>query len=194
MILIVDMNWKKDSLGFFEFVQPIVSIVKNLDACIVNHYAELSQRDLRNSDCIVLSGTALKDNVTLSQPEEFTWLRDCDKPVLGICAGMQTIAIAFGLRLKTCLGIGMAEISTMKPNPLFCSTFKAYSLHNYSAEPSSEFEVLAENGKCVQAMKHASKPIYGVLFHPEVRNPEILQRFARKFCLTEDLNTNANHL
>jgi GMP synthase-like glutamine amidotransferase len=41
--------------------------------------------------------------------------------------------------------------------------------------------VLAESAKCVHAMKHRQKDIYGVLFHPEVRNKEVLQRFIQAF-------------
>jgi GMP synthase (glutamine-hydrolysing) len=192
MILIVDMNHKVGSLGFCEFVSPILSIAQELSECIVKHYSEVREDDVGRYDCVILSGTALKDHATLNHPEKFEWVRTCGKPVLGICAGMQTIGLAFGARLKKCLGIGMAEISTLKANPLFSSTFRAYTLHNYSVKPSSEFDVLAESGTCVQAIKHKHKPIYGVLFHPEVRNKEVIQRFILAFRSTEDLNTNTN--
>ncbi|HEX9863034.1 MAG TPA: hypothetical protein VGB11_07125, partial [Candidatus Bathyarchaeia archaeon] len=68
-------------------------------------------------------------------------------------------------------------VTTLMANPLFSSSFKAYALHNYSIQPSLEFDVLADSAKCVQAIKHKHKDIYGVLFHPEVRNKEIIQRF-----------------
>ena len=187
MILVVDMNFKKDSLGFYEFVLPIVSVAKELDECVVKHYLELEHEDLSKFDSIILSGTALKDHATLSQPEKFEWIRDCGKPVLGICAGMQTIGLVFDLRLEKCLGIGMAQINTLKANPLFASTFKAYTLHNFSVTSSAEFDVLAESEKCVQAIKHKRTETYCVLFHPEVRNKEIIQRFILKFRDTETL-------
>jgi GMP synthase (glutamine-hydrolysing) len=190
MILVVDMNWKVDSLGFYEFVSPILSIAQESGECVVKHYLEVGEDEVRRYECVILSGTALKDHATLNHPEKFGWVRTCDKPVLGICAGMQTIGLAFGARLKKCLGIGMAEISTLKANPLFSSTFRAYTLHNYSVAPSFEFDVLAESGKCVQAIKHKQKPIYGVLFHPEARNKEVIKRFIPAFRSTEDLNTN----
>ena len=186
MILVVDMSCKKDSLGFYEFVLPIVSIAKESDECVVKHYSELRREDLGKFDSVILSGTALKDHATLSQPEKFEWIRDCGKPVLGICAGMQTIGLVFGLRLKKCLGIGMAQIRTLTPNPLFSSTFKAYTLHNFSVTCSPEFDVLAESEKCVQAIKHKRTETYGVLFHPEVRNKEIIQGFILRFSDTEE--------
>ena len=177
MILIVDMNSKKDSLGFFEFVAPIVSVAAELDECVVKHYAEVSSQDTTQCSRVILSGAALKDNVAANQPAKFIWLKEVDKPVFGICAGMQAIGTVFGSQLTRCLEIGMTQITTLKENPLFSSVFRAYSLHNYSVEPSAEFEVLAESAQCVQAIKHKKKPFYGVLFHPEVRNVEIIKRF-----------------
>ena len=189
MILVVDMNFKKDSLGFSEFVSPIISIAEELDECVVRHYSEVRQEDTRNCSKLILSGTALKDNATLNQTQKFEWIKDCDKPVLGICAGMQTIGLVFGARLEKCLEIGMTQITTLAINPLFSSSFKAYSLHNYSIQSSPEFDVLAESIKCVQAVKHKQKDIYGVLFHPEVRNKEIIQHFIHAISSTEDYKT-----
>lgn len=181
MILVVDMNGKKDSLGFHEFVLPIVSVVKEFDECAVKHYTELASEEMSRYGGIILSGTPLKDNVTLSQPEKFEWIKTCDTPLLGICAGMQTIGVVFGLRLKRCLGIGMTQIATVQANRLFSSQFKAYALHNFSVTPSSDFEVLAESVECVQVIKHKQKDLFGVLFHPEVRNQEIIQNFVVAF-------------
>jgi len=178
MILIVDMNWKRNSLGVYEFVLPLASIAQEMDECIIKHYLEVTSEDIAHCDRIILSGTALRDNATLSQPEEFEWIKSTEKPVLGICAGMQTIGLVFGLRLRRCLEIGMTQITALKENSLFSTAaFRAYSLHNYSVETSAEFEVLAESAKCLQAIKHRKKPLYGVLFHPEVRNPDIINRF-----------------
>lgn len=177
MILIVDMNCKKDSLGFYEFVSPIVTVATELEECVVEHYTEVSNEDPKTCSRIILSGTALKDNTAANQPEKFSWIKTTNKPVLGICAGMQAIGTVFGSQLNRCLEIGMTPITTRQENPLFSDAFRAYSLHNYSVEPTAEFEVLAESAQCVQAIKHKKKPLYGVLFHPEVRNVEILKRF-----------------
>jgi len=181
MILVVDMNSKKNSFGFSEFVLPIISIAEELEKCGVKHYLEVNEKNLNSYDKIILSGSALKNTVTLDQTARFTWIKDCGKPVLGICAGMQTIGLVFGGRLEKCREIGMTEMATSKANLLFSSTFKAYALHNYALMPSAEFEVLAESAKCVQAIKHKQKNIYGVLFHPEVRNKEVVQRFIHAF-------------
>ena len=181
MILVVDMNSIENPLGFYEFVLPIVSIAEELEKCTIKHYLEVNEKSLNSYDKIVLSGSALKNTVTLNQTGRFKWLRDCGKPVLGICAGMQTIGLFFGGRMEKCREIGMTDIATSKANLLFSSKFKAYSLHNYALVPSADFEVLAESANCVQAIKHKQKDVYGVLFHPEVRNKEVLQRFIHAF-------------
>lgn len=181
MILILDMNSAENPFGFQEFVLPILSITKELEKCTVRHYFELNQVDLKEYDKLILSGSALKDTSTLEQTERFKWLKDCSKPVLGICAGMQTMGLVFGGHMKKCREIGMTEIETSKQNILFSSTLQVYALHNYALVPPAEFEVLAESANCIHAIKHRCKDIYGVMFHPEVRNKEVVQRFIRAF-------------
>lgn len=177
MILVVDMNWKKASLGFYEFVLPIASIAKEIDELVVKHYKELDTINISKFEGVILSGAALKDKAALSQSESFDWIRTSNIPILGICAGMKSIALAFGLSLKPCLEIGMIQINTVRENPLFCSTFTAYAMHDSSLVPSDEFYVIAESNQCVQAIMHKQQDIYGVLFQPEVRNKEIIQHF-----------------
>jgi GMP synthase (glutamine-hydrolysing) len=179
MILVVDMNCKKDSLGFHEFVLPIIEVIKPLDKWSVKHYLEVSDADLNHCDGVILSGNALKDVATLNQPEKFQWLKATEKPILGICAGMETIGVVFGARLTRFLEIGMTAVKTVKENPLCQGDFKVYSLHSVCVEPSVDFEVWAKSAQCVQVIKHKRKRIHGVLFHPEVRNQEILKRFVQ---------------
>jgi GMP synthase-like glutamine amidotransferase len=177
VILVVDLNSKKDSLAYYEFVLPILLVAQEHDQCMVKHYLEVTRKDLDDASNIILSGTPLKDNATLQQPEKFNWLKNTDKPVLGVCAGMQTLGVVFGLKLTRCLQIGMTQICTVKENQLFSGSFRAYTLHNYSVKPSGDFQIMAECARCVQAVKHKQKQVYGVLFHPEVRNPEVLKHF-----------------
>jgi GMP synthase-like glutamine amidotransferase len=178
-ILIVDMNYRKDSLAYFEFVKPILTILEPTESCKVKHYSELKPIEPQRYSHIILSGTTLKDFEFLNHPEKFDWLQTCTKPILGICAGMQTIIKAYGEQLAECLQVGMTQITTTKSNLLFGGVFQAYSLHSYTAAATENFEVIAKSKECPQAIKHKQKPIYGLLFHPEVRNPDILKRFAK---------------
>jgi GMP synthase (glutamine-hydrolysing) len=87
--------------------------------------------------------------------------------------------VVYGMGLRRCLEIGMTTVSTVKENPLFSGDFKAFSLHSICLEPKADFEVWAKSPLCIQLIKHKSKSIYGILFHPEVRNQEILRKFVR---------------
>jgi len=177
MILIVDMNWKKNSLGYYEFVLPIIAVVEKICDCKIKHYSEVTNQDLNQCSCAILSGTALKDIGTLNNIEKFQWLKKTEKSVLGICAGMETVGVVFGARLIKCLEIGMTRIISLRDNSLFSGDFKAYSLHSYCIETCEEFEVWAKSDKCIQVIKHKTKPIYGTLFHPEVRNQKLIKQF-----------------
>lgn len=173
MILIVNMNYKR--LGYYEFVLPLYSIVEPIEPCEVTYYSRV--KDMDKYQKIILSGTPLMDNEYLTCIDTFSWIRECDTPILGICAGMQVIGLVFDSDLIPCREIGMTDIITVKENPLFSSTFSAYALHNYGILPSKNVEILAKSNKCVQGVKHKEKEIYGVLFHPEVRNKNIIKRF-----------------
>ncbi len=177
MILVVDMNWKRDSLAQNEFVQSIVSAVQPQEKCTIKHYLDIKPDMLREYSKIILSGNTLKDHEAIKHVNKFCWLKTFERPILGVCAGMQIIGLVFDVPLSPCLQIGMTEIETVKENPLFEGKFSAYTLHNYSVLPSETFEVIAQSTKCIQAIKHKQKSLYGVLFHPEVRNPDIIKRF-----------------
>jgi hypothetical protein len=56
-------------------------------------------------------------------------------PVLGICAGMQALAVIFDSSLVECVEIGMTEIRTASENSLFSGDFEAYELHRFGARP-----------------------------------------------------------
>jgi GMP synthase (glutamine-hydrolysing) len=178
MILIVDMNFKKESLGIYEFVHPVTSIAENFEKCAIKHYSELGSANIDKYSRVIISGNALRNEGALNRLECFSWIRGCEKPVLGICAGMQTVSLVFGSSLRRCVEIGVRRIETVKENVLFSTSFDAYELHGYAVRPSAEFDVLAKSERCVQAVKHRKRDIYGVLFHPEVRNREIIERFA----------------
>jgi GMP synthase-like glutamine amidotransferase len=173
MILIVDMNYK-GSLGFYEFVLPLCDAVEPLEYEVL-HYLEV--KDVKTYEKVILSGTPLKDFGYLKHIRSFEWIKTCDMPILGICAGMQAIGLVFDSSLEPCKEIGMTEIKTVWENPLFSSTFEAYELHTYSVTPSDDFETIAITEKCIQGIKYKESKIYGILFHPEVRNKDIVERF-----------------
>lgn len=172
------MDLNQTSLGSCEFCLPLYSIVSEIEECVIQHHT--TAQSFSPYSKIILSGTPLMDTEYLDHVDNFHWLETCNIPVLGICAGMQVMGLAFGSDLIPCLEIGMTQITPLKENALVSRSFSAYSLHRYGICPSSDFDVLARSDLCVQAIKHIHLDLYGVLFHPEARNKEVIQTFVRE--------------
>ncbi|MFC1685924.1 hypothetical protein ACFLZZ_02790 [Nanoarchaeota archaeon] len=177
MILVI--NICKDKLSEIEFVRPVQMIVKRAGfSCFIKHYTELYEEDIEEADKIIICGTALQDFDYLENITKFEWIKNCKKPILGICAGMQIIGKTFGCEIYDNENIGQADVKTSSQNDLTDEDeFYAYFLNNKTIKVSKDFEVLVR-GKEVEGMiKHKSKRIWGTLFHPEVMNSDILVRF-----------------
>lgn len=164
-----------DKLSENEFVKPILKSVGQDTK--FKHYSDIKISDLKDANKVIICGTALKDNDYLNNLDKFNWVKSFKKPILGICSGMQIIGLIFGAKLTKDSQIGMSHINITQKNKLLDNGFEAYELHNNSLNNLYNFEVLAEaNGK-VSVIKKINKEIYGIIFHPEVRNSSIIKKF-----------------
>ena len=180
-ILLIDLCCEKDSLSHYEFVLPIRDALKRAGACCeIRHYAEVAPCDRLSCDKIVLCGTALMDNEYAEHLQSFSWIRDCKKPVLGICAGMQVIGAVYGGSIVQYPAIGLQEIEIVRASPLLGEPrrIEGYHLHNYAVTLPQELSLLAGSSDAAEAFQRGTDPVYGLIFHPEVRNRWILERFA----------------
>lgn len=175
------VNICKEKLHFYEFVKPIEDILlENKINYFVKHYKDLNNKDLDQASYVIICGTSLFDDYFIEDINKFGWIKEFDKPVLGICGGMQIIGIVFGGKLKKKPEIGFYKENFVKDFLGFFGEKEVYHLHNYYISFSNlkDFEVFADN-KISQAIKHKNKNIYGVLFHPEVRNKELIVNFVK---------------
>ena len=187
-ILVVDCTSEK--LHFPEFVQPVLDAIQGsgsakkssksgFDYSVV-HRSKLTERQAMNAQALILTGTSLADNAYLKNISKFNFLKNYEKPVLGICAGMHIIANVFGAKIekRKSAEIGNIKVEISKDDSLFAgmgNEFIAYALHNNSTTLPKNFILLASSQQCkVQAFRHKSKPIYGVEFHPEVGSKKVL--------------------
>ena len=175
MILIV--NLCEELLHYYEFVKPIEDVLKGLKTNFETiHYKKIKPWFYTRADKIIICGTSLRDNRFLKKINEFKWMEKIDKPLLGICAGMQILGLLHRGEIKKGREVGLHEILFEKTFLGFKGRKEVYELHNFYVE-SPDFEVYARSKQCPQAVKHKKKTFYGVLFHPEVRNKELIKNF-----------------
>jgi len=177
MILLI--NICKIPFHYFEFVKPIEEILKKLNIKFITiQYDKLTSEIFLKADKVIISGTSLKDNSFLDDVDRFNWIKEFDKPVLGICGGMHILGLIYNGKLMEVQEIGLVTIYFDEEFFGLNGKLEVYELHNLFVE-SSEFDVIAKSKKCPQVIKHKHRLIYGVLFHPEVRNKKLIEHFAK---------------
>lgn len=168
-----------EALHELEFVTPVERIVRGAGhVTTVRHVTAVSADDLASAEGIVICGTSLKDNDFLHT--DCSWLTTITVPVLGICAGMHLIGLAHGGTLNNAVEIGLQTVSFTDFLGLNGPT-DVFSLHTSYIDFTklNSFRVHTTGG-VPQAVAHRHRPLYGVLFHPEVRRHELLTAFCAR--------------
>ncbi|MFN0196444.1 MAG: glutamine-hydrolyzing GMP synthase [Planctomycetaceae bacterium] len=118
---------------------------------------------------------------------------DLGIPILGICYGMQAICQALGVNIEPgdSREFGRTRCQLVNPSELFRdlpTEFIAWMSHGDQVRSLGiQFETLAVTSTCpAAAIKHRTKPIYGIQFHPEVTHTpcgnQILSNFVHNIC------------
>jgi len=183
MILII--NICKEEMHYFEFVKPIEDIlVKNEIPFYIKSYTKITKKDLDTCHRIIITGTSLKDNSYVKELSKFNFLKTFNKPVLTICGGMQLLCLVNGCKLVKGKEIGLHHINFNSEYLGVAGDREVYELHNFcikdDATLKNYFNVYSKtNSKTdiVQAVKHKHFKHYGLLFHPETRNKDMIMNF-----------------
>lgn len=167
MILIIDFGSKKSP-----FIAEAVD--ETCDFQLVKH-EQFEESLLTDKKGVILSGAPIlvtEDDIR-SYLETYKWLKETALPVLGICFGHQLIGIlhgSFANRMKEDRDWQEVEIYK-EDEELFRSLPREVRMmedHCETISVPNEFELLASSDACVnEAMRHCSKPLFGVQFHPE---------------------------
>jgi len=105
--------------------------------------------------------------------KKFSFIKEIEIPVLGICFGHQIIGLLHDSKIfKGEEAREKEDIELLEPDSLFdglddpCEFMEDHCEYIFLPEC---FELLAiSKGKNIEAIKHKEKQIYGVQFHPEV--------------------------
>jgi GMP synthase (glutamine-hydrolysing) len=111
-------------------------------------------------------------------------------PVLGICYGMQLCCDALGGRVRSVPAreYGRAQLRLIEPDALFADApdeLDVWMSHgDQVTEVSEDFVPLAATETCpIAAVRHRSRPVYGLQFHPEVTHTPLGSTILRNFLL-----------
>lgn len=166
----------------------------------LNH-RELTGHNTSAYDLIVLSGGWWYDDFEeLRQvyASELDLIRTSTVPILGICIGMQLMHVALegDVPLLDAPQNGFQPISlTPTAQKLFelPATIEVFKYHTRGVlTPDDEFELLGTSPGHIEIMRHRTRPLLGVQFHPESEpTPERSRRLFDKLA-SSLIHTQAN--
>ena len=157
---------------YFEELDCEVTIVRNDEVDVLS---------LSNYDALVLSpGPGLPNEAGSLMEVISTYAKT--KPILGVCLGMQAIALYFGNRLENQKKVkhGIQEsCDKVAPCALLNDVPSKFSVglyHSWEVKLTNDSPLVptsySENG-VLMSLRHKELPIYGVQFHPEsILTPE----------------------
>lgn len=160
-----------------EFLRPIVEIVRAFGNYKIVRYNE--QLNFEVFSKVIICGTALRDIDYLKYIKNFECILNLNCDVLGICAGYHILAKLFNNKLEFIKKIGVYDVRVVKDNPLISKgTLKCYFLHTYALKRINErLKCLALQNDEICIFKVRNRRFYGVSFHPEVLNSEMITNF-----------------
>ncbi len=160
----------------------VVDKTMNLASVMHHHFKGII---LTGGPLLYSSGTVNIEDVNIN----FAALLNIDCPVLGICFGHQTITELFGGKMGRMqeASIGMQKVTLLKKVAIFEGLpdeveFKQYH-YDCSMEIPYNFDLIATSDICYsEGIKHKTKPIFGIQFHPEGSGPlgyKVMDNFLR---------------
>jgi GMP synthase (glutamine-hydrolysing) len=170
--------------GIREFAMPIEEIIDDHGSSFdFIEYRQCFKTEFNRYDGIILTGSPRGDDIVEHHSPFFEWIKNCKRPILGICAGHHITGFLYGAEILRSVEpeSGDFEILLLERDAIFIglqSVVKVKQMHNDSITLPEGFILLATSKTCKnQMMKHKFKTIYTTQFHPEFYNKEIIRNF-----------------
>ncbi len=162
---------------------------------IIPFHTPVSEILAENPAGIILSGgpaSVYQDHAPKCDPEIF----NLNIPLLGICYGLQITVHTLGgtVARGKAREYGKAEIETTSESPLFdgiAGKMQVWMSHGdkVTALPEGFIPTAKTDNTEFAAIRHRTRPMYGIQFHPEVvhtpRGMEIIRNFCLNICRCE---------
>lgn len=181
-VLIINTSTKEAPLYIHEFIRPIADLCEKSGNTWRSVNIENIPKNIKEKK-IIISGTALKDNQFLKYKKNIDKLISLEKPILGICAGAELL-LPKNVELEEILEIGPQIVEELNENPLTSNLDgkECYFLHQLGIRAiplNSNLKALLTTKKGIAAYKYKDKEIYGVQFHPEVSQKQLILEFLK---------------
>jgi N5-(cytidine 5'-diphosphoramidyl)-L-glutamine hydrolase len=114
-------------------------------------------------DLAELGGTAPERDIT--EYALLDWARNRELPVLGVCRGLQLLAYRSGVMLRRVEGHVALEHTVCTDGGI--ESVNSFHRWGFDRAPSGFTVTAAAEDGTVEAMRHATLPISGIMWHPE---------------------------
>jgi para-aminobenzoate synthetase len=159
---------------------------KALEAALAGHDVEVQKYrpglnfHTEGKDLVILSGGGGEGREIydthkaghLWYEDELNFVKNCDKPLLGICMGFEIICRAYGSSVEEMPAVveGATDLKvTRKGKKAFVQkSIRQHEAHKWRVKKAPKgFKVLAKSPTGIEIIKHKRRPIIATQFHPE---------------------------
>ena len=171
MLLLID-NYDSFTYNLVHYLGELGAdvLVKRNDALDVQ-----AAMDLRPSAIVLSPGPCDPDQAGICLPLTLA-AAEAGIPLLGVCLGHQTIGQAFGGQVVRCHEIVHGKMGTMHhagqgifaglPSPFLATRYHSLVVNRATLPAALEVTAWLADGT-IMGLRHRTKPIEGVQFHPE---------------------------
>lgn len=158
----------------------IDNVIKLFNECDIMHYTDFNSSKAEEYDYIILSGGPIDitgDNIK----EEKEWLKITNKPVFGICLGLQILCLVYDESLIYNKFPGNWNRKLNESMRFIKDNYNMFYNHSYFFNKIPKDFVGEIKDNILLYIKHKTKPVIAFQGHPEMtNNGEKLKEFFLK--------------